>query len=66
MSPLAVLARGYAIATTASGRAIRAASEVRAGESVSIRVHRGSFSAKVEGAAVEEASGAGMVREERT
>src|SRR5439155_16795848 len=48
MSPLAVLARGYAIATNASGRAIRAASEVTSGESVSIRVHRGAFSAKVD------------------
>jgi exodeoxyribonuclease VII large subunit len=47
MSPLAVLARGYAIATTEGGRAVRAASEVKPGEEVSIRVHRGAFSAKV-------------------
>lgn len=47
MSPLAVLARGYAIATTTDGRAIRAASEVNVGDEVSIRVHRGAFSAKV-------------------
>jgi exodeoxyribonuclease VII large subunit len=47
MSPLAVLARGYAIATTEDGRAVRAASEVKAGDEVSIRVHRGAFSAKV-------------------
>jgi exodeoxyribonuclease VII large subunit len=49
MSPLAVLARGYAIATTAEGRAVRAASEVKPGQDLSIRVHRGAFSAKVEG-----------------
>jgi exodeoxyribonuclease VII large subunit len=51
MSPLAVLARGYAIATTAAGRAIRAASEVSSGQTISIRVNRGAFSAKVETAA---------------
>jgi exodeoxyribonuclease VII large subunit len=47
LSPLAVLARGYAIATTTDGRAIRLASEVAEGDEVSIRVHRGAFSAKV-------------------
>jgi exodeoxyribonuclease VII large subunit len=66
MSPLAVLSRGYAIATTASGRAIRSASEVTRGEFISIRVHRGAFSAKVEAAATEEAAAAETVREERT
>ena len=35
MSPLAVLARGYAIATTEDGRAIRVAAEVTPGEEVS-------------------------------
>jgi exodeoxyribonuclease VII large subunit len=48
MSPLGVLARGYAIATTEAGRAIRASSEVTSGQKVSIRVHRGTFSAKVD------------------
>jgi exodeoxyribonuclease VII large subunit len=48
MSPLAVLARGYAIATTEDGRAVRSASEVEPGQQVSIRVHRGGFSAKVD------------------
>jgi exodeoxyribonuclease VII large subunit len=66
MSPLAVLGRGYAIATTESGRAIRAASEVARGDRISIRVHRGAFSAKVEGAAADEPKAAGTVLEERT
>jgi exodeoxyribonuclease VII large subunit len=66
MSPLAVLARGYAIATTASGRAIREASEVTAGQSVSIRVHRGTFSAKVDAAGADEAPGVENLLEERT
>ena len=56
MSPLAVLSRGYAIATSESGRAIRAAAEVAAGEVVAIRVHRGTFSAKVEPAAEDQPS----------
>jgi len=51
MSPLGVLSRGYAIVTTDKGRAIRSAREVSAGQSLSIRVHRGSFSAKVEASA---------------
>ena len=50
MSPLGVLARGYAIATIESGKAIRAASEVAPGQKVSIRVHKGSFSARVDAA----------------
>jgi exodeoxyribonuclease VII large subunit len=66
MSPLAVLARGYAIATTASGRAIRAASEVTAGQTVSIRVHRGAFSAKVDAAGADDEPGVETVLEERT
>ena len=64
MSPLGVLARGYAIATTAGGRAIRAASEVLAGQSVSIRVHRGAFSAKVD--TTEETQAVDSALEERT
>jgi exodeoxyribonuclease VII large subunit len=47
LSPLTVLGRGYAIATRADGRAIRAASEVAAGERLSIRVARGRISAEV-------------------
>jgi exodeoxyribonuclease VII large subunit len=47
LSPLAVLARGYAIASTEDGRAVRSADEVAAGQEVSIRVHRGRFAARV-------------------
>lgn len=51
MSPLAVLSRGYAIATRAiDGHAIRDASEVSEGDRVSVRVGRGGFDAVVEGA----------------
>lgn len=47
LSPLAVLGRGYAIATTASGRAVRDASEVEKGEAITVRVHRGALIAEV-------------------
>lgn len=47
LSPLAVLARGYAIATRADGRALRAASEVVAGDEISVRVHEGRVAARV-------------------
>jgi exodeoxyribonuclease VII large subunit len=38
LSPLRVLARGYAIATVDDGRAVRRASDVRAGDSMRVRV----------------------------
>jgi exodeoxyribonuclease VII large subunit len=66
MSPLAVLARGYAIATTVTGRAIRAASEVATGQTVSIRVHRGAFSAKVDAAGADDSEGVDPALEDRT
>jgi exodeoxyribonuclease VII large subunit len=47
MSPLAVLSRGYAIATTNSGRAVRDAGDVTVGDRISVRVHRGNFVADV-------------------
>jgi exodeoxyribonuclease VII large subunit len=47
LSPLAVLARGYAIAVTSSGRAIRSSSEVARGDAISVRVHRGTLRAEV-------------------
>ncbi len=47
LSPLTVLARGYAIATRADGRAVRAASDVAPGERLSVRVARGRISAQV-------------------
>lgn len=47
MSPLAVLARGYAIATTEGGRAVRSATDVAAGDRISVRVHHGALVAEV-------------------
>lgn len=41
LSPLAVLARGYAIATTMEGRAVRDAREVMVGDAVQLRLQRG-------------------------
>jgi exodeoxyribonuclease VII large subunit len=53
MSPLAVLARGYAIVRDESGKAVRDASEVAPGQKVSVHVHKGLFSARVETAPAE-------------
>ncbi len=48
MSPLEVLARGYSIATRVSdGHAVRAASEVKPGERLHVRVATGAFEAQV-------------------
>ncbi len=47
LSPLTVLARGYAIATTADGRVLRSAGEVGAGEPIRVRLHEGELSAEV-------------------
>lgn len=47
MSPLRVLARGYAIATDASGRAIRAHGDVAPGDRIEVRVDRGAILATV-------------------
>jgi exodeoxyribonuclease VII large subunit len=53
MSPLRVLARGYAIATTATGSAVRSADEVAVGETIKVRVHRGALLAEVKGTVTE-------------
>ena len=47
MSPLSVLSRGYAIATDERQRAVRDASSLKVGQTVSVRVHRGDFDARV-------------------
>jgi exodeoxyribonuclease VII large subunit len=47
LSPLAVLARGYAIATSSEGRAVRDAREVSPGDRLTVRVHRGSIEVDV-------------------
>lgn len=47
MSPLKVLTRGYAVATTESGSIIRSAKEVRPGERITVRVSDGAIHANV-------------------
>ncbi len=47
LSPLAVLARGYAIVEDANKRALRSSAETSAGETVQIRLHRGELDAVV-------------------
>jgi exodeoxyribonuclease VII large subunit len=49
LSPLAVLARGYSVALRADGRALVDAADVAPGESLTLRLHRGALSVKVEG-----------------
>lgn len=49
LSPLKVLARGYAVATNATGKAIRSPREVSAGEKLTLRLSEGKLSVKVEG-----------------
>lgn len=49
LSPLTILGRGYAIATRADGRAIRAASDVAVGDEVTLRVAHGRLFTRVEG-----------------
>jgi exodeoxyribonuclease VII large subunit len=47
MSPLKVLGRGYAIATRADGRAVRIASDVHPGDTLTVRVDRASIEAEI-------------------
>ena len=48
MSPLAVLGRGYALAQGERGEVLRAASAVRAGERVRVRLSEGALRCRVE------------------
>jgi exodeoxyribonuclease VII large subunit len=47
LSPLKVLARGYAIATRDDGRAVRSPDDVRAGDAIHVRVRDGRIEASV-------------------
>jgi exodeoxyribonuclease VII large subunit len=47
LSPLKVLARGYAIAVTPDGRAVRAAADVKPGDTLSVRVQSARIEAEV-------------------
>ena len=49
LSPLTILGRGYAIATRADGRAIRAVDEVGVGDELTLRLGRGRLRTRVEG-----------------
>lgn len=48
MSPLAVLSRGYAIATTPDGHVLMRASETQAGDPIHVRLHEGTVTAVVD------------------
>ncbi len=48
LSPLAVLGRGYAIATTPAGHVVSDAAEVTAGDRLTVRLHRGRVQTVVE------------------
>lgn len=50
LSPLATLARGYAICMKADGSVITDAASAKAGEPIVVRVHRGEIRARVSGA----------------
>ena len=47
LSPLAVLARGYAIARAGDGAIVRSASQLNPGDALSVRVHEGEVIAEV-------------------
>lgn len=49
LSPLSVLGRGYALATTADGALLRDAQAVSAGTPIEVRLQRGALRARVEG-----------------
>jgi exodeoxyribonuclease VII large subunit len=49
LSPLAVLERGYAICLAPDGRVLRSADAVEVDQTVKVRLHQGSLSARVTG-----------------
>ena len=55
LSPVAILERGYAIVRTADGTAVREHSQVTVGDTLDVRLHRGSLDVKVENARSEAA-----------
>jgi exodeoxyribonuclease VII large subunit len=48
LSPLACLARGYAIVVSPSDKVLTRADRVRIGERVTVRLHQGSLGCRVE------------------
>lgn len=59
LSPLGVLARGYAIVQDESGRVVRAAGEVAVGDLVRVRLYQGRLTARVQGAETDDGPGSG-------
>ena len=57
MSPLAVLGRGYAIASNADGNLLRDSTDVMVGDDIGVQLHRGSVTARVVAVAPEESRG---------
>ena len=53
LSPLAILARGYAVAQTEAGRVVRHTAQLPPGEPFRLRLADGSLRARSEGAAEE-------------
>ena len=49
LSPLAILERGYALVFDASGKLVKDASGVEAGQTISARLARGEITAQVTG-----------------
>ena len=49
LSPLAILSRGYAVALDAQGRALTDADAARAGDALTLRLHRGALAVEVKG-----------------
>ena len=58
-SPLAVLGRGYAIATDSQGQAVRDAADLSVGAKFELRVRSGSLSATVSGVRPAKVTGEG-------
>ena len=48
LSPVSILERGYAIVQDAAGAAIREAGQVRCGDALSVRLHKGRLGVRVE------------------
>ncbi len=59
ISPLKVLARGYAIATTPGGHAVRDPRDVRVGDLIDLRVARARVAARVTGVVADPGDGSG-------
>ena len=54
LSPLAVLERGYSITFDEKGRIVKAAAEVKSGDRIQTRLHRGRLTSRVESTTTEE------------